>query len=145
MARSSKPRKSKATTVRGDQYIAKDIGSDAIVNQGKNKVAISIQKGVQSGELAALFEKIYQQIESRPKTEAADKEEIVQTVQRIQTEVTEQGEQANETRLQRWMDNLNQMAPDIVDVIIASLGGPVSAATAVLKKIAERAHQPAKA
>jgi hypothetical protein len=38
------------------------------------------------------------------------------------------------------MANLNQIAPDIVDVILASLGGPVSGFTAVLKKVAERAN-----
>ena len=38
------------------------------------------------------------------------------------------------------MANLEQMAPDIVDVILACLGGPLSGITAVLRKIAERAR-----
>ncbi|MEW5938648.1 MAG: caspase family protein, partial [Chloroflexota bacterium] len=90
-------------------------------------------------------QKVYQQIETRPVSAVATKEEIAETVQRIENEVKEKGEQANESRLQLWMDFLGQMAPDIVDVILASLGGPVSAATAVLKKVAERARKPAAA
>jgi hypothetical protein len=42
--------------------------------------------------------------------------------------------------MERWMANLNQMAPDIVDVILASLGGPASGFTAVFKKISEHAR-----
>ncbi len=136
----SKPRT--AITVRGDTQTVSRIGSKANIVQGKNITAtITNQEGLQSGELAALFGKIYERIESLPATRAADKEEIAQTVQRIESEVAEKGEQADESRLQRWIDNLNQMAPDIVDVIVASLGGPLSAATAVLKKVAERARQ----
>lgn len=139
----SKPAPRTVKSVRGDTYIAKDIGDKAVVAQGKSQVTYTNQEGAQSAELAALFQKVYQQIEARPPSAAATKEDITETVQKIENEVKENGEKANETRLQLWVDFLNKMAPDIVDVILASLGGPVSAATAILKKVAERARQPA--
>ncbi|MEW5940103.1 MAG: hypothetical protein AB1750_10600, partial [Chloroflexota bacterium] len=62
-ARSSKPAPRTAKSVRRDTYIAKDIGAKAVVAQGKSKVTYTNQEGVQSAELAALFQKVYQQIE----------------------------------------------------------------------------------
>jgi hypothetical protein len=70
-----------------------------------------------------------------------DKEEITETVQKIQEEASKGEQDANETKLSRWIDSLNKIAPDVIDVALASLGGPVSGITAVLKKIADRARQ----
>jgi hypothetical protein len=95
---------------------------------------------VGANELAALFEKLYKHIESRPVDPDIDKSEIVEVLQKIEEE-SGKGNDANETKLGRWVENLNQMAPDILDVVLASLGGPVSGMTAVLKKIADRAQQ----
>jgi hypothetical protein len=144
MARKSRPAKRKTDADVGrDQYHASQIGAGATLAQGKNQISIVTQQGVKEAELTALFQTLYQHIENRPQTKIADKEEITETVQRIETEIAQNGDQADQTRLQRWVDYLNNMAPDIVDVILASLGGPVSAASAVLKKVAERARQPA--
>ena len=128
--------------IRGDQNIMSgDISSGGIAIQGRNAtVTIHQSNGIPADEVSALFQNLYQYIESRPSDPNVDKEEIVETVQKIQNEVSK-GEEINETKLARWMDNLSGMAPDIVDVALASLGGPVSGATAVLKKIADRAHQ----
>jgi hypothetical protein len=138
-----KSRQKTTSSTRRDTYHAQNIGTKAVVVQGQSNVKVTIREGVQSEELAALFDKVHQSIESLPEAQAADKKEISENVQRIENEMTEKGGQADESRLQRWMDNINKIAPDIVDVIIASLGGPISAATAILKKVAERARQPA--
>lgn len=127
----------------GDQNIMSGkVSSGGISFQGGRGNVISIHQynGPDAKELTALFEKLYQHIESRPPDPNVDKEEIVETVQKIEQE-TSKGEQANETKLTRWMDNLNKIAPDVIDVALASLGGPVSGVTAVLKKIADRARQ----
>ena len=116
------------------------VSSGGISIQGRNaNVTIKQSSVVPADEITALFEKLYQQIESRPPDPNVDKEEIVETVQKIQEEASKGGE-VNETKLTRWMENLNKIAPDIIDVALASLGGPVSGVTAVLKKIADRAR-----
>lgn len=145
MTRSSKTKRSrKARTVGGDQQTIGDVSGGAIVVQGRN-AKVTVYQGIQGTELAPLFDKVYKSIETLPQVKPDEKQEIAETAKRIETEVAEQGEQANQTSLQRWMDNIQKMAPDIVDVILASLGGPLSGATAVLKKIADRAKQTSKA
>jgi hypothetical protein len=130
------------TTIHNDQNIMSgNVSSGGISIQGSNaKVTIQQTSGLDAEDVTALFEKIYQHIEARPADPNVDKEEIVESVKKIQEE-TSKGEQANETKLTRWINYLNKIAPDIVDVALASLGGPVSGVTAVLKKIADRARQ----
>ena len=141
MTRSKKQKRSgKPRTVRGDQQTIGNVSGGAIVVQGRN-AKVTVYQGIQGTELAPLFDKVYKSIEELPKANSAEKQEIAENAKRIETEVAEKGEQANQTSLQRWMENIQKMAPDIVDVILASLGGPLSAATTVLKKIAERAKQ----
>ena len=130
------------THFKGDQNVMSgNISSGGIAIQGRNaNVSVQQTSGVGVNEIAAIFDKLYQYIESRNPDPNVDKDEIVETVQKVQEEVSKGGD-VNETKLSRWMDNLTKMAPDVVDVALASLGGPVSGAVAVLKKIADRAHQ----
>lgn len=124
-----------------DRNVISGTISGGILNQGTNAHASSQQfTETDSQELLPLFEKLYQAIQSRQDDPNVDKEELSDTVQKIKEE-TAKGDQANTSKLSRWMENLNKMAPDIVDVILASLGGPVSGVTVALKKIAEHARQ----
>jgi hypothetical protein len=135
------------TNVGGDQNVisGQNSGNGIIITGGHaNVVTIHQFRGPDAEELTALFETINQHIQSRPPDPNVDKEEILDKVQKIQAEVSK-GEEANQTKLGRWMEDLNKIAPDIIDVALASLGGPVSGITAVLKKIADHAHQQTKA
>ena len=131
-----------ATHAKGDRNVMSgNVSSGGIVVQGRNaKVSVQQTSGVSIDEISAVFDKLYQYIETRPPDPNVDKEEILETVQKMQEEVSQEGG-VNETKLSRWMDNLTKMAPDVVDVVLASLGGPVSGTVAVLKKIADRSHQ----
>lgn len=125
----------------GDQNVIQGSISGGVIVQGRGaNVAVEQSRGINEEQLSLVFEKMYQAIQSRPDDPNIDKEELSETVQRIEQEV-KKGDQANDSKLKRWMESLNKMAPDIVDVILASLGGPVSGLTAVLKKVAEHAHQ----
>ena len=125
----------------GDQNVIQGSISGGVIVQGRGaNVAVQQSSGINEEQLSSVFEKMYQAIQSRPDDPNIDKEELSETVQRIEQEV-KKGDQANDSKLKRWMESLNKMAPDIVDVILASLGGPVSGLTAVLKKVAEHAHQ----
>jgi len=126
----------------GDQNIMSgSISSGGIFAQGRDaKVTVNQYHGADAKELAGLFEKLYQHIDARPADPNIDKEEIVDTIKKIEAEASK-GEEANQSKLGRWMGTLNKMAPDILDVALASLGGPVSGVTAVLKKIADHAKQ----
>ena len=64
---------------------------------------------------------------------------IEKQVKKIETEAAKGGA-ADKGRLGRWLKTLANMAPDIVEVMAASLGWPVAGFTAVFKKIVERAR-----
>ena len=88
-------------------------------------------------DLEKLFALIENKLASRPEDPNVGKEEISSQIEQIKAE-SAQGEKANQTKLERWIKNLAGIAPDIVDVMTASLGGPVSGFTAVLQKIAAK-------
>jgi len=122
--------------VSGDKISVGDITDSTGVAIGPNAQA-QVQQGVSGAELAALFQAVYQKVEARPADPDVEKEEIVAQVQQIEAEVTAQ-EQPNEKKLERWLRNLANMAPDIVDVMAASLAGPVAAGAAIFKKIVDK-------
>ncbi len=126
--------------VSGDTNVIKGTISGGVVVQGRNAdVKVEQQMGVDAQELAALFDKVYERINSRTEDPDVDKDEITSVVKQVENEAGK-GEDANQVKLARWMEHLGKMAPDILDVIVASLGGPVSGFTVVFKKIAERAR-----
>jgi hypothetical protein len=141
MTGKSKNSQTQKKQIGGDQNVIQGSISGGVTVQGRG-ARVSVQQTSESNdkELSALFDKLYEAIQARPPDSNIDKEEISETVQRIEQEV-KKGDQANDSKLQRWMEGLNKIAPDIVDVILASLGGPVSGLTAVLKKVAEHARQ----
>lgn len=132
------------SSIGGDQNIIQGNFSGGIITQGRNATVTAHQSnGMDAKELAVLFEKLYRHVESRPNDPNVDKSEISEIIQKIEKE-SSKGNDANEMKLGRWVENLGQMAPDILDVVLASLGGPVSGITAVVKKIADRAQQQSK-
>ena len=86
---------------------------------------------------AKLFALLEEKIKERPEDPNVGKQEIEKQINEIKAEA-EQGVNANQNKLERWIRNLFSMAPDIVDVMAASLGGPISGFTAVVQKIAVR-------
>ncbi len=117
--------------------------SGGIVIQGPDaRVNIVQESGTSAEELVRLFELINKRIQERPDDPDVEKEEIKSTVNKIEAE-SKKGEAANETKLERWLAYLNEIAPDIADVFLASLGGPASGMTAVLQKVVKRASKQA--
>lgn len=95
-------------------------------------------------ELEKLFKNVYRRVREQHQDSGVDKEKLEKQVKKIEAEAAK-GEAANPDKLEGWIRKLAKMAPDILDVMAASLGGPVSGFTAVLKKIIERARMvPAK-
>lgn len=90
-------------------------------------------------EMERLFKRVRKQVRSRPEDPRVDKDTLEKQVKQIEAEAAK-GEAANKAKLERWVKTLAQMAPDIVEVMAASLGGPVAGFTVVFKKIVERAR-----
>ncbi len=95
----------------GDDYV----GGDTISVGAVSGTGIAIGRGAQahvqqggSGDqeaFARAFAQIYAASKARPEDPDVDKEEVTNMVKRIQQEA-QQGEQANENKLTRWLRNL---------------------------------------
>jgi hypothetical protein len=117
-------------TVVGRDYVSDDkVGGDQV---GRDRIT-----GVTSTDLAQMFREIYQRIETRPPDPNVDREEITETVQKVEQEV-KKGEEANVSKLERWLKTLKDMAPDITDATVACLTNPTAGVAMAVKKIAEK-------
>jgi hypothetical protein len=137
--------------VRGDKVTGDKVGGDKIQVgniSGSSGVAIgrgaraTVTQGLSGDEIAKLFDSVYQRIEARPEDPTVDKEELTETVQRIEAEVAK-GEAANPTKVERWLRTLAGMADDIFDVTAASLVSPAAGIAAVIRKVAAKAREEA--
>ena len=113
-----------------------------IINAGgKARVQVTQKsdrrKSSRDTNLEKLFILLEERLEARPQDPNVAKEEIGNQIEQIKAE-SARGGKADQTKLERWIKNLAGMAPDIVDVMTTSLGGPVSGFTAVLQKIAAK-------
>jgi hypothetical protein len=127
--------------VGGDKMTIGNVSNSAIA-QGRGAHA-SQQQGLGADELIRLFAAVYQQIDARPADSTVDKEELVQKVGEIQQEAGK-GEEANETKVGRWLRALGDAAPDILDVTVATLTNPIAGVALTIRKIAERAREEAR-
>jgi hypothetical protein len=128
--------------VGGDKITVGDISGSSGVAIGRGAQA-TVKQGLGGDEIARLFEAVYQQIEARPEDPDVDKEELTETVQKVQEE-TAKGEEANPKKVERWLSNLAEMAPDILDVTVACLTNPAAGIATVIQKVAGRAREEAR-
>jgi hypothetical protein len=105
------------------------IGGDVV---GGNKVV------TQYGMLEDEFKKIKALIEKRPDEAAVDKDELKSTLERIEAEV-KKGEDANTTKIERWLKFLAGMSDDIFQVTAAALTNPVAGVAKTIQLIAKKA------
>ena len=123
------------SNVSGEVHIA---GRD-IVNNNTN-----ISTGLSAVEIGQLFEHLYQTIETRPSTPVADKEDLKSELSEIQTTVIEAAEKngkVDEGFLSRHFRNIARMAPDLLDVIVATLANPLAGLGIAFTKIADQARK----
>ena len=103
--------------------------------------------GLSVTEIKQLFEQLYTAIESNTKTSPADNEDLKAEVEEIQSKVTEavqENKQVEESFLSRRFRNIARVAPDVLDVVVATLGNPLAGLGVAVKKIAEKAKEDTK-
>lgn len=130
-----------SVTVSGGNFVGRDKRTVAITGDG-NVVGdgSSAQVGVSGEELAKLFAGVQQKIEARPEDPDVDKQEIVETVEKIEQEAAK-GEDANPKKVERWLKTLASMADDIFEVTAACLLNPIAGVATVIRKVVEKAKE----
>src|SRR6266498_3149587 len=103
--------------------------------------------GLSAAEIKQLFDGLYTVIESNKKVSPTKKEDLKAEVKEIQSIVTaaaQKNEKVDESFLSRRFRNIARMAPDVLDVVVATLGNPLAGLGVAVKKIAEKAKEETK-
>ena len=102
--------------------------------------------GLSAAEIKQLFDGLYTVIEANKKVSPTKKEDLKAEVQEIQSTVIEaaqKNEKVDESFLSRRFRNIARMAPDVLDVVVATLANPLAGLGVAVKKIAEKAKEEA--
>ena len=142
------PKKKRASSKQTDIRVRNISDISGNVNiAGGNITTHQTTTGLNSAEIKQLFDQLYTAIEANTKTSAANKEDLKAEVKEIQSTVTEaakKNEKVDEEFLSRRFRNIARMAPDVLDVVVATLGNPLAGLGVAVKKIAERAKEETK-
>ncbi|HET9913520.1 MAG TPA: hypothetical protein VFQ13_16610 [Anaerolineales bacterium] len=109
---------------------------------GGNITTHETTAGLSAAEIKGLFDQLYTKIDARPDTPLTDKEDLKAEVKEIQETVTEaakENKKVDESFLARRFRNIARMAPDILDVVVATLANPLAGLGVAVRKIAEKA------
>ena len=109
------------------------IGGDVV---GRDKVTGA---GSEAEALARIFDDIRICIEKRPDDPNVDKQELNDTVTKIEQEAAK-GDAANGEKVKRWLTFLASMADDIFEVTVSTLTSPVLGISKAIQLIAKRAR-----
>lgn len=115
-------------------FVGGDVQDSNIVTGDQNRV------GNEEISREALFAELIKKIEQLPNASFDDKEDLKANVEEIKVEA-EKGQQADESFLVRRLRNIKRIAPDIADVVLATLSNPVAGFASIIRKIAERAQK----
>ena len=121
------------------ETLIEDVGDSATVIVGKGN---TLTQPAGTADLAAQLTdwqaKLESKIDSLPDLLIDDKTDLKETVEKIKAEI-EKIETANPGRLERLLNSLATMVPDIFEVAVTTLTTPLSGIGLVLKKISEKA------
>lgn len=119
----------------GDSIHVGDIKDSSNVAIGKGN-RISVTHGISAEAIAKAFAPLLQAVQA--KAESPEKVIAQTAVQGLEAEASK-GEEAQEGNVQKWIDILGNMAPDIWEVAVDTFTNPVKGLSTVFKKVAEKA------
>ena len=121
---------------KGAVFVGGDVQDSNIVTGSRNQI------GNQELRRDDLFAEILEKIEQRPHISAEDQEDLKANVAELKAE-TEKEDKADPSFLARRLRNIKRIAPDIADVVLATLANPIAGFSTVVKKTAEWARSSA--
>jgi len=111
---------------------------------GGNITTHQTTTGLSEAEIKQLFDQLYAAIEANPKTSPPDKVDLKAELEEIQSTITEavqKNDKVDESFLSRRFRNIARIAPDVLDVVVATLASPLAGLGVAVKKIAEKAKE----
>ena len=133
------PRKKKkhSNSVGRDSVEINITGNQNAVATHGAKATISISQTVQD-DWQAWRKKMEKEIKSLKDLTFEDQALLVQNVEQVVKEA-EKGQEADAGRIERLLNMITAMVPDILDVIITTIGNPLAGVGLVIKKIGDKA------
>nr|BAL53192.1 hypothetical protein HGMM_F05B10C14 [uncultured Chloroflexota bacterium] len=119
-------RKSRASIQAGDRSVV--IGGNA-----SNNVIIT---GDGNMVTPSPFEAVYRQIAAHPRLTPVERDDLRAEVEEIEDEARRSS--SDPSFLERRLRNVQRMAPDILDVVLATLANPAAGFGVVARKVAEK-------
>jgi hypothetical protein len=121
------------------------VGRDRIVSGGDGSVVVggnvnhsTIVAGDNSRiNSASKFITIYKQVEERSNLSSTDKADLKSELQTFEDE-DKKGPESNEGFLAQRLRNVRRIAPDILEVAIATIANPAAGFGTIAKKVAEK-------
>jgi len=123
---------------RGDVITVGEVGAGAAVAAGRGAAASVGESSELVAALAQWQAQMEAKIEKQPDLSTDDKKDLKDQVGKIQAEAAK-GEQADVGRLERLVNTLGVMAPDIFEVAVATLANPIAGIGLVFKKVGDKA------
>lgn len=112
-----------------------------------NTVSNTINNGLSATDIKQLFDSVNTKIDALPQLDQAIKADAKEEVKDIQENITEavtNKGNLDESFLTRRFRSIARMAPDILDVIVATIVNPLGGVGVAVKKIADKAKEEAK-
>jgi len=96
--------------------------------------------GLNIDDVSKLFNSLYEAIDQHSMLSKTDKSDLKVEIQEIRQELTKKN-QADEGFVMRRLRNIGRMAPDILQVTLATITNPIAGFGVIAKKIAEKVNQ----
>lgn len=130
-----KPARSDGEVVGRDRTVS--AGDGGVVIGGNMNHSTIITGDYNRVEGAYKFATIFPQIEDRPNLSATDKSDLKTELKTFEDE-DKKGPESNEGFLAQRLRNVRRIAPDILEVAIATIANPVAGFGTIAKKVAEK-------
>jgi len=101
---------------------------------------VTTTTGMTAEEFVKLFDVVYKRIEQLPPSvDKADVREAVDTIEAEAMQEATEGKPPEEKLVKLSAQSLISMAPDILDVIVATVANPAAGVAAVIRKVLDKA------
>ena len=114
---------------------------------GRDIIKHESSSGVSAAELRTIFLDLYRDIDGHPAASRTVNEDVKAEVKQIEATVTEaaqKNEKVDEGFLSRRFRKIARKAPDVLDVVVATLGNPLAGLGIAVRKIAQKAKEETK-
>jgi len=109
-----------------------NIKGNVTIKGGKIAGRDNVEKNISNVNVS--FAPIYHALKESATVPAKAKKKVEASVKQIEKEI-QKGDSAKVSFIQQRLENIEKMAPDIADVVIATLQSPVAGISVALKKV----------